>query len=91
MTKKSLLKAILLEGGIVWILSAIIGIIGGTIVAYSLYRMFAGYVIATRFTMFWIPIIVAMILSLLVLCGTNYICFKDMKLDIATELTQSGE
>ena len=40
---------------------------------------------------FWPGIIIAAILSLIVLTGSNYIFFKQMKLDVAGELIRSGE
>ena len=91
MTKRSLLKAVILEGGIVWIVSSIIGIIGGLIVEYFIHIDLFRYIIATDFYIPWIPIIVAILLEFIVLCGTNIITIRDMKLDIAEELTKSGE
>jgi uncharacterized iron-regulated membrane protein len=40
---------------------------------------------------FWPGIIITAILSLLVLAGSNYIFFNQMKLDIAEELLRSGD
>ncbi len=91
MTKRSLLKAVLLEGGIVWIISSILGIIGGLIVGYYMHVELIRYIVYSDYYIAWIPIILAMVLELLVLCGTNYVVIRDMRLDIASELTRSGE
>ena len=91
MTKRSLLKAVILEGGIVWIISSILGIIGGLIVGYYMHVELIRYIVYSDYYIAWIPIILAMVLELLVLCGTNYVVIRDMRLDIASELTRSGE
>ena len=91
MTKKSLTKAVVLEGGIVWIISSIIGLALGIAIEYVLYNEVMIHVLGTNFSLTWLPIVVAMILELAVLCGTNVLCIRDMKLNVASELTRSGE
>ncbi|SEP82716.1 FtsX-like permease family protein [Lachnospiraceae bacterium NE2001] len=91
MTKNSLLKAVLLEGGIVWIISSILGMIGGLMVGYFMHEELIRYIVYADYYIAWIPIIIAALLELLVLCGTNYVVIRDMRMDIATELTRSGE
>ena len=91
MTKRSLLKAVLLEGGIVWIISTVLGIIFGLIIEYVLYVSLFQYVTNLGMLIFWPGIIIATILSLIVLCGSNYIFFNQMKLNVAEQLTRSGE
>ena len=48
-------------------------------------------IINSSMYIFWPGIIIASILSLLVLAGSNYVFFKQMKLDVAGELIRSGE
>ena len=91
MTKRSLLKAILLEGGIVWIISSIVGIVVGLAIEYAIYRTLMVHVINASMNIFWPGIIITAVLSFIVLCGSNYVFFKQMKLDVAEELTRSGE
>ena len=91
MTKKGLLKAVILEGGIVWIISSVIGIVIGIVIEYILYDQVLRYVIASKIYIAWVPIIIAMLLEFIILCGTNIVCFRDMKLNIANELTRCGE
>ncbi|MCR5632319.1 MAG: ABC transporter permease [Eubacterium sp.] len=91
MTKKSLLKAVVLEGGIVWIIATILGIIIGIAIQYALYISVVKLIINTPMRVFWIGIVITAILSFVVLCGSNYIFFKQMKLNVAEELTRSGE
>ena len=91
MTKRSLLKAVLLEGGIVWIVSTIQGIIFGILIQWILYSTVIKLVINSPFKVFWPGIIFTALLSFVVLCGSNYVFFKQMKLNVAEELTRSGE
>ena len=91
MTKKSLLKAVLLEGGIVWIVSTILGIIIGVGIEFALYKSLIVLIIDAEMVIVWPVIILAAILSLIGLVGSNYIIFKQMKLNVAEELTRSGE
>ena len=91
MTKRSLLKAVLLEGGIVWIVSTIQGIVFGILIQWMLYRTLLILIINSPFRIFWLGIIVASLLSIVVLCGSNYVFFNQMKLNVAEELTRSGE
>ena len=91
MTKKSLLKAVLLEGGIVWIVSTVLGVIVGILLEYAVYLTIMRLIINSPMYIFWPGIIIAAILSLIVLTGSNYIFFKQMKLDVAGELIRSGE
>ena len=91
MTKRSLLKAVLLEGGIVWIIATIIGIVLGIGIEYVTYITLMRLIINSSMYIFWPGIIIASILSLLVLAGSNYVFFKQMKLDVAGELIRSGE
>ena len=91
MTKRSLLKAVLLEGGIVWIVSTIQGIVLGILIQWILYSTIIKLVINSPFKVFWPGIIVAALLSFVVLCGSNYVFFNQMKLNVGEELTRSGE
>jgi ABC-type antimicrobial peptide transport system permease subunit len=91
MTKRSLLKAVLLEGGIVWIIATIIGIVLGIGIEYVTYITLMRLIINSSMYIFWPGIIITAILSLLVLAGSNYIFFNQMKLDIAEELLRSGD
>ncbi|MBR6402087.1 MAG: ABC transporter permease [Eubacterium sp.] len=91
MTKRSLLKAVLLEGGIVWIISTVLGVILGTGIEYILYLKILRYIIGSSMVIFWPGIIAVAILSLIVLCGSNYVFFNQMNLIVGEELTRSGE
>lgn len=91
MTKKSLLKAVLLEGGIVWIISVIWGMILGFGIEFIMYKLIFRLLISTDMYLFWPGIVVTAILSLVVLVGSNYVFFNQMNLNVAQELTRSGE
>ncbi|MBO4862923.1 MAG: FtsX-like permease family protein [Eubacterium sp.] len=91
MTRRSLLKVVLLEGGIVWIISTIVGLIIGLIIEYWFYTTLVTLLINSGMYICWPAIIITALLSLVVLCGSNYIFFKQMKLNVAESLTRSGE
>ena len=91
MTKKSLLKSVILEGGIVWIISTILGLILGIGIEYAIYLYVMKQLISSPMMIFWSVIIATSILSLIVLCGSNYMFFNQMKLNVGEELTRSGE
>lgn len=91
MTKKSLLKAVLLEGGIVWIIATVLGILLGIAIEIALYKTLVVLIIDADMVIVWPVIILVALLSFVVLCGSNYIIFKQMNLNVAEELTRSGE
>ncbi len=91
MTKKSLMKSVVLEGGIVWIISVILGSLLGLTVEYMIYEGLTKYLFRGDMYIFWPAVIILAALELAVLCGTNYFCLKSMRLDVAEELIQSGE
>jgi ABC-type antimicrobial peptide transport system permease subunit len=90
MTKKSLLKAVMLEGGIVWIIATVLGINLGIGIEYVFHILVIHLVFGSGVYIFWPGIIIASLLSLVVLCGSNCAFFKQMKLNVAEELIQSG-
>lgn len=91
MTKKGLLKAVILEGGIVWIISTLLGILLGIGIEYILQITIVRLIINSDMYIFWPGILISSLLGLVVLCGSNYVFFKQMNLNIAEELTRSGE
>ena len=91
MTKKSLLKAVLLEGGIVWIIATVLGVLLGILIEYVLFKTLVDLIIDADMVIAWPVIILVALLSFVVLCGSNYIIFKQMNLNVAEELTRSGE
>ncbi len=91
MTKKGQLKAVMLEGGIVWIISTLLGLFLGLGIEYILQIMLVRLIINSDMYIFWPGILISSLLGLIVLCGSNYVFFKQMNLNIAEELTRSGE
>ena len=91
MTERSLLKSVMLEGVIVWAVSSIIGVVIGLLVEYYYYSLELIYLINEKMQICWPAIIIAVVFSFLALVCTNRTFFKQMKLDVAEELTHSGE
>ena len=91
MTKGSLYKGVILEGVIMWIAACILGIAAGIPILYLIYKEILIYLIYSEFSLNWLAIIVAAVLSFIVLIGAYYFPMKRMKLDVAEELMRSGE
>ena len=91
MSKKSLTKSVILEGGIVWIISSVAGLIIGLGAQFIIHKAVLSYIINSGMHIFWWGIIITMVLELFMVCGTNLLFFRQLKLDVATELSKSGE
>jgi putative ABC transport system permease protein len=91
MTQKSLLKTVVLEGGIVWIVSCVLGVVLGLVVEIALYKVLFSFVYSGGIHVAWLAIIITVVLEFIVLCGTNIKFFKDMQLNIAEELMRNGD
>ena len=91
MTQKSLLKTVVLEGGIVWIVSCVLGVVLGLVVEIALYKVLFSFIYSGGIHVAWLAIIITVVLEFIVLCGTNIKFFKDMQLNIAEELMRNGD
>ena len=91
MTKKGLYKAVVLEGVIVWFMSCIIGSIIGIVLEYFIYKEIIVYFVEQPYIFNFAALGVVLLIFLLVLVGTYYFPLKRLKMDVASELTRSGE
>ena len=91
MTKNGLMKAVVLEGGIAWFTSSVLGLIVGLAIQYYIHSRILVLIINSNMIIAWIPILVTILLEFIVLCGTNIVCIRGMNLNVANELTRSGE
>lgn len=87
MTKKSLYKVAVIEGFILWLRSAFLGIIFGIIAEIYFLMNLVEYVIRVDMIINWPVIISCLLLSAFVLIVTNYTYIKNMRMDVARELS----
>ena len=91
MTRNGLMKAVVLEGGIAWFCSSVVGLVVGLAIEYFIHYQVFVLIINSDMYIAWIPILIAILLEFIVLCGTNIVCIRGMNLNVANELTRSGE
>ncbi|MBQ1327516.1 MAG: ABC transporter permease [Eubacterium sp.] len=87
MTKKSLYKTVMLEGFIVWFRASLIGIPLGILVQLWLYNNILEYVFYIKFSIAIWAIVLGLVLSALAYIYSNYKYVKNMRLDVAKELS----
>ncbi len=86
-----MIKMVLLEGVITTITANIVGIIIGYILSFGLFRL----VITTIYSyQYHFPVVAALagvLISTLILCGSIYMPLKELKMDMATDLSIGGD
>ncbi len=87
MTKKSLYKTVMLEGFIVWFRAVLFGIPLGIIVHLWLYYAVIQYVFYVEFSLAIWAIVLGLVFSALAYIYSNYKYVKNMRLDVAKELS----
>ncbi|MBR1599233.1 MAG: ABC transporter permease [Lachnospiraceae bacterium] len=90
-SKKGLFKMVMLEGVIASLLSCIFGAILGGGLSYALVTYVLTFFKDVEFVFPWIPAIVSVVISILILCGAVYFPLRKMPNDVAAELATSGE
>lgn len=89
-SKKQLIKMVMLEGVITTIMANLLGCIVGNHFSYGVYyymKMFWD----VHYTIPWLGMFLGLFLSILVLCGSVYVPLITMKHGMAEELAASGE
>ncbi len=89
-SKKRLIKMVLLEGVIMAIIANILGFIVGNLFSYGMY-WFMRMMWDVDYSLPWLGMFLALILSVAVLCGSVYVPLMSMKQTMAEDLTASGE
>lgn len=90
-SKKGLFKMVMLEGLIAAIVSCILGLVFGTVISYGLISWIFIHFKDVEFVFPWIPAILSVIISVIILCGAVYIPLKKMGNDVASDLATAGE
>ncbi len=90
-SKNRLMKMVLLEGVITTITANIVGIIIGYILSFGVFRL----VITTLYSyQYHFPVVAALVgvlISTLILCGSIYMPLKELKMDMAADLSIGGD
>lgn len=89
-SKQRLIKMVMLEGVITAIIANILGFIVGNAFSYGVY-WFMRMMWDVDYTIPWLGMVLGMILSVVVLCGSVYFPLMNMKRTMAEELAISGE
>lgn len=89
-SKKRLMRMVLLEGVITAIVANIVGLIIGGVIGYML-SWFIRMLTGVKYNFPVLSFIVGIFMSLILLCGSIYFPLKGLKQDIAADLVASGE
>lgn len=90
-SKKELYKMVILEGIIQAILSAIIGIILGTGLGFGFFELVFGIWFGYHYVFPVAAMLLAVVATVLILCGAVYFPLKRLPNDVAAELATAGE
>ena len=90
-SKKGLFKMVMLEGAIAAIISCVLGVLLGAGISYGLIMWIFIYFRDVEFVFPWIPALLSIIISVLILCGAVYFPLKKMGNDVACDLMTAGE
>ncbi|MBE5942527.1 MAG: ABC transporter permease [Lachnospiraceae bacterium] len=89
-SQKGLIKMVVLEGVITTIVTNFLGIAVGNVISYIVY-IFMNMIMGIEFSIPWEGILLGLLYSVVVFCGSAYIGIKSMKQNVAGDLAISGE
>ena len=89
-SKNRLIKMVMLEGVITTIVVNVLGCIVGNLFSYGVYY-YMRMLWDVHYTIPWLGMILGLLLSILVLCGSVYVPLITSKHEMAAELAASGE
>ena len=90
-SKRGLFKMVMLEGVVIAIASCAIGTILGSGISYGIIMFIFRYYRDVEFVFPWIPAVLSILISVLILGGAAYIPLKKMGNDVASDLATAGE
>ena len=91
MSKKRLTKMVMLEGVITAIVANGIGILIGVLLSYGFFRLVITSLFGYGYSISITAIVIGMVVSILILCGSVYLPLRGLKQDVAADLATSGE
>lgn len=89
-SQKRLMKMVLLEGIISTIVANFWGFLVGNLVSYGVF-IFAEMIFGLEYTIPWLGMLLGLLFSMAVLCGSVYVPMRTMKQNLAGDLAASGE
>lgn len=91
-SKKRLMKAVLLEGVITSVMANIIGIVLGSIVSGGVFTFVISYMDdGIQYSFPFAAVIFGIFISSLITCGSLYVPLKELKQDMASDLSIGGD
>lgn len=90
-SQKGLVKMVLLEGVISSLLANAVGIVIGLTVSYGLFRTVVTILYGFKYQTPWMGVLISVVVSTLVLCGSIYLPLRKLDNNIADSLKTSGE
>lgn len=89
-SKRRLIKIVLLEGVIMAIVANLLGFIVGNLISYGVYY-FMNMILGMDYSVDLLGMVLGLLLSVAVLCGSVYFPMMSMKQELAADLAASGE
>ncbi len=89
-SEKRLMKMVILEGVITTVAANFWGILIGNLISYGVF-LFVNMVIGIEYSIPWAGMIIGLVFSVAVFCGSVYVGMKTMKQNMAIDLAASGE
>lgn len=89
-SKKELMKMVVLEGVITTIVANLWGQLVGNLLSYGIFY-FVKMVYGIEYDIPWLGMALGLLLSIIVLCGSVYVPMRNMKQNMAEDLSASGE
>ena len=90
-SKKGLFKMVMLEGVIASLVSCVVGVLIGAGLSYVFIVWITRVFMYADYVFPWIPAIISVVVSVLLLCGAVYLPLKHMGNDVAEDLATAGE
>lgn len=89
-SEKRLMKMVILEGVITTLAANFWGILVGNLISYGCF-LYINWVTGIEYSVPWVGMIIGLVISVAVFCGSVYMGMKTMKQNMASDLAASGE
>ena len=89
-SQKELMKMVLLEGVITTLVANIWGQFIGNIVNFGIFY-YIKLVFGIKYEIPWIGMLLGLLVSMIVLCGSVYVPMRSVKQNLASDLASGGE
>ena len=89
-SQKRLIKMVVLEGVITTIVANFWGILIGNVISYVVF-IFLNMIMGLDFSIPWTGMILGLLYSVAVFCGSAYVGIRSLKQNVASDLAASGE